>query len=233
MLEVKGITIKYDNILAVDKASLYVKNNEIVALIGANGAGKSSILNSIMGFIKPEEGKIVFGSKDITIFPAWKRAKLGLGIVPEGGRIFSNLTVFENFEIAGIHYSKKSFEEKLRFIFEIFPRLEERKKQLASTLSGGEKQMLAIGRLLMFSPKLLLLDEISLGLMPKLVDEIFEVVQKLKKLGFTILLSEQNTKKALQVSDRAYVVQNGKIVLSGFSKELINNEKVRRAYLGL
>ncbi|MCD6449736.1 MAG: ABC transporter ATP-binding protein [Thermotogaceae bacterium] len=234
MLEVKGLNVKYGEIHAVRGVDLEVREGEIVSLIGANGAGKTSTLGAIMGILKAKtDGKIVFEGKDISGLSAWNRAKLGITIVPERARIFANMTVYENLEVGGYLLDKETFKERLEFVYSLFPRLAERKKQLALTLSGGEKQMLAIGRALMLSPKLLLVDEISLGLMPKLVDEIFKVIFKLREKGITVLISEQNTKKALQISDRAYVLQNGKIFKFGNSKELMEDEDIKRAYLGV
>ncbi len=232
MLDVRNLHVSYGKIKAVDGVSFKVNDGEIVALVGANGAGKSSMMNAVMGIVS-SEGSIVFNKIDISNFPPWKRAWMGISIVPEGGRIFPNMTVYENLEIGGLRLSKEDFKESIERVYSIFPRLAERKRQLAMTLSGGEKQMLAIGRALMTRPKLLLVDEISLGLMPKLVDEIFEILQKLKEDGMTLLISEQNTKKALEISDRAYVVQNGKIFKEGISRDLMEDEDIKRAYLGL
>lgn len=234
MLSVENVKVSYGKIEALKGVSIDVKKGEIVALLGANGSGKSSLLNSIMGFVKAKEGKIIFEGENITKKSVWDRARIGIGIVPEGGRIFRSMTVKENLEMgAFLVKDRKEILERMRKIFNIFPRLAERQKQLAMTLSGGEKQMLAIGRTLMMNPKLILVDEISLGLMPKLVDEIFEVLKDLRKMGITILLSEQNTKKALEISERAYILQNGLIVKKGKSEDLMKDEEVKKAYLGL
>lgn len=234
MLSVENVKVSYGKIEALKGVSIDVKKGEIVALLGANGSGKSSLLNSIMGFVKAKEGKIIFEGENITKKSVWDRARIGIGIVPEGGRIFRSMTVKENLEMgAFLVKDRKEILERMRKVFDIFPRLAERQKQLAMTLSGGEKQMLAIGRTLMMNPKLILVDEISLGLMPKLVDEIFEVLKDLRKMGITILLSEQNTKKALEISERAYILQNGLIVKKGKSEDLMKDEEVKKAYLGL
>jgi len=234
MLSAENVKVSYGKIEAVKGVSLDVQKGEIVALLGANGAGKSSLLNAIMGFVKIKEGKVVFEGEDVTRKSVWDRARMGIGIVPEGGRIFRSMTVRENLEMgAFLVKDRKEISKRMKRVFGIFPRLAERQKQLAMTLSGGEKQMLAIGRALMMNPKLILVDEISLGLMPKLVDEIFEILENLKKIGITILLSEQNTKKALEISERAYILQNGLIVKEGSSEDLIKDEEVKKAYLGL
>jgi len=234
MLSAENIKVSYGKIEAVKGVSLDVQKGEIVALLGANGAGKSSLLNAIMGFVRVKEGKVVFEGEDVTRKSVWDRARMGIGIVPEGGRIFRSMTVRENLEMgAFLVKDRKEISRRMRRVFDIFPRLAERQKQLAMTLSGGEKQMLAIGRALMMNPKLILVDEISLGLMPKLVDEIFEILENLRKMGITILLSEQNTKKALEISERAYILQNGLIVKEGRSEDLIKDEEVKKAYLGL
>ena len=234
MLLVENVKVSYGKIEAVKGVSLEVQKGEVVALLGANGAGKSSLLNAIMGFVKVKEGRVVFEGEDVTRRNVWDKARMGIGIVPEGGRIFRSMTVRENLEMgAFLVKDRKEISRRMERVFDIFPRLAERQKQLAMTLSGGEKQMLAIGRALMMNPKLILVDEISLGLMPKLVDEIFEVLENLKKMGITILLSEQNTKKALEISERAYILQNGLIVKEGSSEDLMKDEEVKKAYLGL
>ena len=213
MLSAENVKVSYGKIEAVKGVSLDVQKGEIVALLGANGAGKSSLLNAIMGFVRIKEGKVVFEGEDVTRKSVWDRARMGIGIVPEGGRIFRSMTVRENLEMgAFLVKDRKEISKRMERVFDIFPRLAERQKQLAMTLSGGEKQMLAIGRALMMNPKLILVDEISLGLMPKLVDEIFEILENLRKMGITMLLSEQNTKKALEISERAYILQNGLIL---------------------
>ncbi len=233
MLEVKDLNVKYGEIHAVKGIDLRVEEGEIVALIGANGAGKTSTLSAIMGMVK-SSGSVEFLGKEIGFLTPWKRAQAGLSIVPERARIFPNMTVKENLEVgAYLLKDKKLIKDRFEFVYEIFPRLKERQRQLAMTLSGGEKQMLAIGRALMSRPKLLLIDEISLGLMPKLVDEIFHILTCLNKEGITLLLSEQNTKKALEISTRAYVIQNGEVVKEGAASELLNDPGVKKAYLGV
>lgn len=233
MLEVKDLNVKYGEIHAVKGIDLKVEEGGMVALIGANGAGKTSTLSAIMGMVK-SSGSVRFLGREIGFLTSWKRAQAGLSIVPERARIFPNMTVKENLEVgAYLLKDKKLIKERFEFVYEIFPRLEERQRQLAMTLSGGEKQMLAIGRALMSRPKLLLIDEISLGLMPKLVDEIFHILTRLNKEGITLLLSEQNTKKALEISTRAYVIQNGKVVKEGAASELLKDPEVKKAYLGV
>ncbi len=233
VLRVEKLVVKYGEIVAVRGIDIEVNEGEIVSLIGANGAGKTSTLLAIMGMVR-SKGKVELDGRDISNLPPWERARLGMTIVPEGGRIFPNMTVRENLEVGGYMVKDRSeIKRRLEFVHSIFPRLAERRNQLASTLSGGEKQMLAIGRALMASPRLLLVDEISLGLMPKLVDEIFEILLRLKEEGITMLISEQNTRKALQISDRAYVLQNGRIFKEGPSRELERDEEIRKAYLGI
>ncbi|MGJ8454706.1 ABC transporter ATP-binding protein [Pseudothermotoga sp. U03pept] len=233
MLEVRNVVVRYGRITAVNGVSFTLNEGELLALIGANGAGKSSTLNAVMGLVKVAEGEILFEGKRITQMNSWERAKLGISMVPETARPFGDMTVMENLEIGGTLSDKITFKNKVKEVFEIFPRLAERRKQLAKTLSGGEKQMLAIARALVGPVKLLLLDEVSLGLMPLLVNEIFKVIDKLKERRLTILLSEQNTKKSLQVADRVCVMQNGVIVAEGSVEQLVNSEQLRKAYLGV
>jgi len=234
LLKVDDLHVSYGKIRAVNGVSMEVKRGEIVSLVGANGAGKSTLVNSIMGLIEIQRGRIELAGKDITHSPPWIRARMGMVLVPESGRIFTSMSVMENLELgAYLINDRVKFKQRLDFVLSLFPRLAERRKQIASTLSGGEKQMLAIGRALMMDPKILLLDEVSLGLMPKLVDEIFEVIFNLKKTGLTILLAEQNTKKALEISDRTYVLQNGKVVKHGESSLLMADPEIKRAYLGV
>ncbi|MBM7636190.1 ABC transporter ATP-binding protein [Streptococcus saliviloxodontae] len=233
MLEVKNLSISYGAIEAVKDVSFEVNEGEVVTLIGANGAGKTSILRTISGLVKPSDGEIMYIGNDITKVPARKIVADGLAQVPEGRHVFSGLTVMENLEMGA--FLKKNREENaanLKKIFQRFPRLEERKNQDAATLSGGEQQMLAMGRALMSQPKLLLLDEPSMGLAPIFIQEIFDIIQDIQKQGTTVLLIEQNANKALSIADRGYVLETGKIVLSGTGKELLESDEVRKAYLG-
>lgn len=234
MLEVNDLHVYYGNIHALKGISLEVNEGEIVSLIGANGAGKTTTLQTISGIIRSKSGNIKFNGKDITKERAHNMCRLGIAQVPEGRRIFSNLTVADNIQL-GAFALKESYddlkEDRKRF-YTRFPRMRERKKQLAGTLSGGEQQMLAMGRAIMSKPKLLILDEPSMGLSPIFVKEIFSTIKELNKEGVTILLVEQNAKMALSISDRAYVIETGQIKMSGFAKELANNDDVKKAYLG-
>ncbi|MBM7643599.1 ABC transporter ATP-binding protein [Streptococcus loxodontisalivarius] len=233
MLEVKNLSISYGAIEAVKNVSFEVNEGEVVTLIGANGAGKTSILRTISGLVRASEGEIMYVGNDISKTPARKIVADGLAQVPEGRHVFPGLTVMENLEMGA--YLKTNKEENaanLKKVFERFPRLEERKGQDAATLSGGEQQMLAMGRALMSQPKLLLLDEPSMGLAPIFIQEIFDIIQDIQKQGTTVLLIEQNANKALAIADRGYVLETGKIVLSGTGKELLESDEVRKAYLG-
>ncbi len=233
MLEVKNLEVYYGVICALKGISFEVNEGEIVTLIGANGAGKTTTMQSVVGIIPKRSGSVLFEGNDITKTPCHKIVHLGMTQVPEGRRIFQELTVYENLLMGA--YSMKdnaSFKRDLDAIYTRFPRLAERKTQIAGTLSGGEQQMLAIGRAIMSHPKLLMLDEPSMGLSPLLVDQVFEIVKDINREGTTILLVEQNAKKSLEISNRAYVLENGSIVLSGTGKELSESEKVRKAYLG-
>ncbi len=238
MLTIKNLHTKYGPIPVLKNISLHVKQGEIVALIGTNGAGKTTLLTTISGLIRPVEGEITFNDTPITKKSPAEIVALGLSQVPEGRQIFSPLTVEENLELGAYQRSsskngKKAVEEDLGAVYDLFPRLKERRKQVAGTLSGGEQQMLAIGRAFMAKPKMLLLDEPSLGLAPKLVDSIMSTIVALnKEQGLTILIVEQNAKKALSISHRAYVLETGKIVLQGSSEELIEDSEIKRAYLG-
>lgn len=233
MLKIRNLKAWYGSINALKGIDLEVREGEIVTLIGANGAGKSTTLKCISGLIKQVEGEIVFKEKNILGMPAHKIVEMGICQVPEGRRIFGNLTVRENL-IMGAYTikDKKKIEEKMEKVFSIFPRLKERVNQLGGTLSGGEQQMLAIGRALMSEPRLLLLDEPSLGLAPFLVMEIFRIIKEINEQGTTILLVEQNAHMALQIAHRGYVLETGRIVLSGSAQELANDEEVKKAYLG-
>ena len=233
MLKVEHLSVHYGMIQAVRDVSFEVNEGEVVSLIGANGAGKTTILRTLSGLVRPSAGKIQFLGKEIQKLPAQKIVAGGLSQVPEGRHVFPGLTVMENLEMGA--FLKKNREENqanLKKVFSRFPRLEERKNQDAATLSGGEQQMLAMGRALMSTPKLLLLDEPSMGLAPIFIQEIFDIIQDIQKQGTTVLLIEQNANKALAISDRGYVLETGKIVLSGTAKELAASDEVRKAYLG-
>ena len=233
MLEVKDLEVYYGAIHAVKGISLRVEDGQIVTLIGSNGAGKSTTLHTISGLIKPRSGNILFDGTDITGTPAHKIVASGLVQVPEGRHVFANMSVMENLDMgAYLRKDKDGIEKDKKKVFELFPRLFERKNQLSGTLSGGEQQMLAIGRALMSNPKMLLLDEPSMGLSPLLVEEIFQIIQDVNKSGVTVLLVEQNAKMAMQIANRVYVMETGTIMMSGNSEEMRNNEQVRRAYLG-
>ncbi|WP_196603156.1 ABC transporter ATP-binding protein [Pectinatus frisingensis] len=233
MLKIDNINVYYGAIHAIKGISLEVDKGEIVTLIGANGAGKSTTLRTISGLLKPRTGKISFEDKIISGIPAHRIVECGVSQVPEGRRIFANMTVMENLELgAYIRKDKNAIQNDLKRVFKHFPRLAERKKQEAGTLSGGEQQMLAMGRALMSSPRLLLLDEPSMGLAPLLIKEIFAIIKDINEAGTTILLVEQNANMALSIANRAYVLETGKITLSGDAKELAASEEVRKAYLG-
>lgn len=233
MLTIDKINVFYGAIHAVKDISLKVNEGEIVTLIGANGAGKSTTLRTISGLLKPKTGKIDFEGKNIAGMPAQSIVKAGISQVPEGRRVFANMTVLENLELgAYIRKDKDGIKADMASVFERFPRLLERKTQLSGTLSGGEQQMLAMGRALMSRPRLLLLDEPSMGLAPLLVKEIFSIVQEINKTGTTVLLVEQNANMALSIAHKAYVLETGRIILSGDAKDLAASEEVRKAYLG-
>lgn len=233
LLEVKDLEVYYGVICALKGISFEVNEGEIVTLIGANGAGKTTTMQSVVGLIPSRSGNVVFDGNDITKTPCHKIVHLGMTQVPEGRRVFQELTVYENLLMGA--YSNKSnatFKDDLERIYTLFPRLAERKNQIAGTLSGGEQQMLAMGRALMSKPKLLMLDEPSMGLSPLLVDQVFDIIKSINKDGTTVLLVEQNAGKSLAISDRGYVLENGSIVLSGTGKELMESEEVKKAYLG-
>lgn len=234
MLSINNLNVYYDNIHALKGVSLEVKEGETVCLIGANGAGKTTTLQSISALIKSSEGSIVFEGENIEAKKAHLITKMGIAQVPEGRRVFTNLSVLDNLKLGAflVKDSQESINNDIEKIYKRFPILEERKEQLAGTLSGGEQQMLAMGRALMSRPKLLLLDEPSMGLSPLFVDKIFDVIRDLKKDGTTILLVEQNANLALSVSDRAYVLETGKIVKEGFAKDLLSDKSIKEAYLG-
>ena len=233
LLEVKELEVYYGVINALKGISFEVNEGEIVTLIGANGAGKTTTMQSIIGLIPSRHGSVIYDGHDITKMPCHKIVHLGMSQVPEGRRIFQELTVYENLMMGA--YSQKNnsnFKDDVNRIYERFPRLAERRNQIAGTLSGGEQQMLAMGRALMSHPKLLMLDEPSMGLSPLLVDQVFEIIKDINKDGTTILLVEQNAGKSLAISDRAYVLETGSIVLSGTGAELAASDKVKKAYLG-
>lgn len=231
ILEVKELNVSYGGIKAVKDISFSVEAGEIVTLIGANGAGKSSTLRSIVSLVKPESGAITFNGKEIMALPTDQVVKEGITLVPEGRRVFADLTVLENLKI-GAYMRKDPLEEDIKWVYDLFPRLKERSWQLAGTLSGGEQQMLAIGRALMSRPKLIMMDEPSLGLAPIIVQGVFDIIREINKQGVTILLVEQNANMALKAAHRAYVMETGRITLSGTGKELSENEEVKAAYLG-
>ncbi|MBR3824847.1 MAG: ABC transporter ATP-binding protein [Lachnospiraceae bacterium] len=233
MLEVKGLQVYYGVIQALKDISFEVNQGEVIALIGANGAGKTTTLHTLTGLLPAKQGSIVFEGKDITKMPAHKIVEMGIAHVPEGRRVFSQLSVYENLIMgAYTRKDKKEIAENLENVYKRFPRLQERKNQRAGTLSGGEQQMLAMGRALMSNPKMIVMDEPSMGLSPIFVNEIFDIIEKVSASGTTVLLVEQNAKKALSIADRAYVLETGNIVLSGDAKELMNDDSIKKAYLG-
>ena len=233
MLEINDIVVNYGMINAIKGISFSVEKGEVIALIGANGAGKTTTLHTISGLLRPKSGNITFNGVDITKVPAHKIVSMGIAHVPEGRRVFSQLSVMENLKMGA--YTRSSQAEKdetLEVVFDRFPRLKERMNQAAGTLSGGEQQMLAMGRALMSKPQIVLMDEPSMGLSPLLVSEVFNIIESISKSGTTVLLVEQNAKKALSIADRAYVLETGNIVLSGKATDLINDDSVKKAYLG-
>ncbi len=232
MLEVKGLNVYYGLIHALRDVSFEVNEGEIVALIGANGAGKTTTLHTITGLLPSKGGSVVFEGQDITKKPGHTIVRLGMSHVPEGRRVFTGLTVKENLRLGAYTRPKSEIEDSLKKVYERFPRLEERKNQSAGTLSGGEQQMLAMGRALMAKPRILLMDEPSMGLSPLFVSEVFKIIEDVSKAGTTVLLVEQNAKKALSIANRAYVLETGKIVGSGPASELLNDDAIKKAYLG-
>jgi ABC-type branched-chain amino acid transport systems, ATPase component len=233
MLEIKNIQVYYGMIQAIKDVSFEVNEGEVIALIGANGAGKTTILHTITGLIPAKNGEVIYEGINLQKIPAHKIVSHGIAHVPEGRRVFSQLSVYDNLLLGAFTRSDKAeIEESLEMVYKRFPRLFERKNQLAGTLSGGEQQMLAMGRALMSKPKIVLMDEPSMGLSPILVEEIFDIIKSISKSGTTVLLVEQNAKKALSIANRAYVLETGKIVLDGDAKELMNDESVKKAYLG-
>ena len=233
LLEVSDLKVYYGVIQAIKGISFEVNQGEVVALIGANGAGKTTTLHTVSGLLPAKEGKIIFDGKDISKVPAHKIVSMGMAHVPEGRRIFQELSVLENLKLgAYTRKNKAEIAESIEMVYDKFPRLKERKNQVAGTLSGGEQQMLAMGRALMSKPRIILMDEPSMGLSPLLVSEIFEIIKEIRNSGTTVLLVEQNAKKALSIADRAYVLETGNITLSGDASKLINDESVKKAYLG-
>jgi len=232
MLKVSSLNIYYGAVRALNNISIHVKEKEFVSLIGSNGAGKTSLLNGILNIVPPKTGEIVFQNKTITNLPTKKKVKMGISLVPEGRRVFPNMSVHENLEMGGYQKSTKTKNRQMEFVLDLFPILKERNTQLAGMLSGGEQQMLAIGRALMSDPKLLLMDEPSMGLAPLIIKNVYEKLTKLKENGLTIFLVEQNASVALKYADRGYVLENGKIVLQGKSSELRDDNEIKRAYLG-
>lgn len=233
MLEIKDLEVYYGVIQAIKGVSFEVNKGEVIALIGANGAGKTTILHTISGLITPKSGSIVFEGTDISKVPAHKIVSMGMAHVPEGRRVFTEMTVFQNLKMgAYTRKSKAEFDETLKMVYSRFPRLEERKNQVAGTLSGGEQQMLAMGRALMSHPSIILMDEPSMGLSPIFVNEIFDIIKSVSETGTTVLLVEQNAKKALAIADRAYVLETGNIVREGIASELMNDDSIKKAYLG-
>ncbi len=233
MLEIKDLEVYYGVIHAIKGVSFEVNEGEIIALIGANGAGKTTILHTITGLIAPKSGHVLFEGKDITKTPAHKIVELGMAHVPEGRRVFAQLSVYQNLKMgAYTRKDKAEVDAALEMVYKRFPRLEERKNQMAGTLSGGEQQMLAMGRALMSHPKIILMDEPSMGLSPILVNEIFDIIRSVNEAGTTVLLVEQNAKKALAIANRAYVLETGTIATSGDADALMNDDAIKKAYLG-
>ncbi len=233
MLTVNNLHVYYGVIHALKGISFEVEKGEVIALIGANGAGKTTTLQTLTGLLSSKQGSVIFEGKDITKVPAHKIVEMGIAHVPEGRRVFSQLSVYDNLKMGAFtRKDKAEIEESLSIVYKRFPRLEERKNQRAGTLSGGEQQMLAMGRALMSRPRLIVMDEPSMGLSPIYVNEIFDIIEAVSKSGTTVLLVEQNAKKALSIADRAYVMETGKITMEGIAEDLLHNEAVRSAYLG-
>ena len=233
MLEVKNLEVYYGVIQAIKGISFHVEEGEVIALIGANGAGKTTTLQTITGMLNAKAGSIQFEGTELTKIPGHKIVSMGMAHVPEGRRVFAQLSVLENLKLgAYTRKDKTEIEESLKRVYKSFPRLEERKNQLAGTLSGGEQQMLAMGRALMSKPRIVLMDEPSMGLSPIFVEEIFNIIKEISAEGTTVFLVAQNAKKALSIADRAYVLETGKIVLEGDAKDLLNDESIKKAYLG-
>ena len=233
MLEIKDLYVSYGMMEVLHGVSVNVEDDELVSIIGPNGAGKTTLIKTIMGLVKPTSGSIIYNGQDITHLPAHKRASLGIGYVPEGRRVFGKLSVEDNLKMGAYELKDKAeIQKNMDMVYSIFPRLGERAKQLAATMSGGEQQMLAIGRALMLDPKMLLIDEVSMGLMPIMVNTCFEVIIKLNDDGITVLVVEQNANKALKIADRGYVRETGNIVISDTAENMRSNNTVQKAYLG-
>jgi branched-chain amino acid transport system ATP-binding protein len=233
LFEVKDLDTGYNNVQVLNAVSLNVNKGEIVALIGSNGTGKSTFVKTVIGWLKPWHGKISFKGRDVSNLPPNQIVRLGIAICPEGRRVFPELTVMENLKMGAYIRKDKGQEEDLAKAFKLFPRLEERKSQASGCLSGGEQQMLALARALMAKPELLLIDELSLGVAPIVIESMIEIVKEIRDLGVAILMIEQNAELALGIADRGYVMETGSIVLQGTGSELLNNENVRKAYLGI
>ena len=233
MLKISNLEVNYGKMQVIKGISLEVKEGELISVIGPNGAGKTTLIRTIMGLKKAASGSIFFEDKDITALPAWKRADMGIGYVPEGRRVFGNLTVEEHL-LTGCYKVKDNVRKRasIKRVYELFPRLEERKNQSARTMSGGEQQMLAIGRALVLEPRLLLIDEVSMGLMPIMVNTCFKIIKDLNDSGITVLVVEQNANKALKIANRGYVIETGNIILEDDAKVLRENDVVQKAYLG-
>ena len=233
MLEIKDLYVSYGMMEVLHGVNVNVEDKELVSIIGPNGAGKTTLIKTVMGLVKPTSGTILYNGQDITKLPAHKRAGLGIGYVPEGRRVFGKLSVEDNLKMGAYELKDKAqIAKNIEMVYGIFPRLGERSKQLASTMSGGEQQMLAIGRALMLNPKMLLIDEVSMGLMPIMVNTCFEVIKKLNDEGITVLVVEQNANKALKIADRGYVLETGNIVLSDTAENMRKDDTVQKAYLG-
>lgn len=233
MLNISDLQVSFGQMDVLHGISLEVKEGELISVIGPNGAGKTTLIRAIMGLKEPHGGSIIYNGKDITHLPAWHRAQLGIGYVPEGRRVFGNLSVDENLRLGGYPLKDKQQKQKnIDQVYEMFPRLKERQGQLARTMSGGEQQMLAIGRALVLTPKLLLIDEVSMGLMPLMVTTCFKIIKDLNSQGITVLVVEQNANKALKIAHRGYVLETGDIVLSDTAENLRSNDVVQKAYLG-
>ena len=233
MLEIKDLYVSYGMMEVLHGVSVNVEDKELVSIIGPNGAGKTTLIKTVMGLVRPTSGSIIYNGEDITHVPAHKRAGMGIGYVPEGRRVFGKLSVDENLRMGAYELKDKAqIAKNIEMVYGIFPRLGERSKQLASTMSGGEQQMLAIARALMLNPKMLLIDEVSMGLMPIMVNTCFDVIKKLNDEGITVLVVEQNANKALKIADRGYVLETGNIIISDTAENMRKDDTVQKAYLG-